>query len=606
MPCMSAAALEPPRVRWDLSDLFSGPDDPKIEATWEVAKKRASDFAARYRGQINRPDLQASTLASAIKDYEAMTQEAAKPVTFAHLNFTTDSGNPAAGAFLQKQMTKSTELSVELMFFELELQAAPQDAIDRALADPAMANYRHYVTVARAFSPYRLSEREEIVMEEFSNTGSRAWVRLFEEVTANHEFRYRGPESAGAQSLTQSEVLALLRDPNRDVRQAAADCFTEGLREMQRVLVFTYNNLLQDKSVEDRLRGFAYPQAARHLNNELSQATVELVVRLCQQHYNLVERFYKVKREILGLPELTHVDRYAPLFETKEMVDYDEGRKIVLEAFGKFSEGMASRAQEFFDRNWIDAEPRQGKQGGAYCSYCTPDTHPVVFMNYLNKMDDVMTLAHELGHGVHSSLSRAQTYFNYHGTLPLAELASTFGEMLVFEKITGSATTRDKLALYAEKIEGIFATVFRQAAMYRFESECHRTRRESGELTPEQFGDIWQRELQAMFGSSVKLGEQHRSWWSYVGHFIHAPFYVYAYSFGELLVLSLYQMAKQEGPSFEQKYVEMLTLGGSRSPAELMQIVGVDLESEKFWLGGFDAMEKLIAEFERLWGEVRN
>lgn len=602
---MSTATIEPPKVRWDLSSLFASPDDPMIEQTWSKVKAKAAAFATKYRGKINVPGLQAATLVSALKELEEISQESAKPVTFAHLCFTTDTGNPATGAFLQKQMQKGTELSVELMFFELELQAASQEVIDRVIADPALANYRHYISVARTYSPYRLSEKEEIVLEETANTGNRAWVRLFEELTSNHQFKYRAPGSDAVKVLTQSEVLALFREPDRKVRQAAADAFTEGFLDMQRVLVFTYNNLLQDKSIEDRLRGFGYPQHSRHLSNELSQPTVELVIRLCQQHYGLVERFYKVKREILGLPELTHVDRYAPLFETKETVDYHRARRIVLEAFGQFSPTMSHRANEFFEEGWIDAEPRPGKQGGAFCSYCTPDTHPVVFVNYLNKMDDVMTLAHELGHGVHSSLSRAQTYFNYHGTLPLAELASTFGEMLVFEKITAGADARDRLALYAEKIEGIFATVFRQAAMYKFESECHRVRRESGELTPEQFGEVWQREMQAMFGSSLKLGEQHSAWWSYVGHFVFAPFYVYAYSFGELLVLSLYQMAKLEGPSFEQKYTQMLTLGGSRSPAELMSIVGVDLESEKFWLGGFDAMEKLIAEFERLWGEVR-
>lgn len=236
--------------------------------------------------------------------------------------------------------------------------------------------------------------------------------------------------------------------------------------------------------------------------------------------------------------------------------------------------------------------------------YVTPDTHPYVFVNYLGKMDDVMTLAHELGHGVHASLSRSQNYFNFHGTLPLAELASTFGEMLVFERLVSEASPKDQLALYAEKIEGIFATVFRQAAMYSFEQSAHRARRTQGELTMEDLGAIWHENLQAMFGTSVKLGEQHRSWWSYVSHFINVPFYVYAYSFGELLVLSLYQTAKKEGSAFAEKYIRLLELGGSKTPAELMETVGIDLESEEFWKGGFAAMEALIREFERLWSEV--
>ena len=598
---MSATELAPPNVRWDLSTLFSGMDDPQIEIVWASASKLADDFAAKYRGKINSPDLTAATLSASLRELEAGYNEVSKPLSFASLMFAVNSADPAIGAFMQKQRERATELSVKLLFYELELQAVDAAIIDPLLTDPAVAVYAHYLNTTRTYSPFRLSEKEEVILEETANTGSRAWVRLFEEVTGNHVYRLRRPGSSEDELLSEPEVLALLRQPDRDLRQAAADTFSAGLKELERVLVFNYNNLLQDKAVEDRLRGMEYPEQSRHLSNELDKPTVDLVVRLCKQHYDLVERFYRVKRAILGLPELTHIDRYAPLFAAEEPVEWEEAKKIVLDSFGEFSHEMARRAQEFFDQNWIDAEPRKGKQGGAFCSYVTPDTHPYVMQNYLNKMDDVMTLAHELGHGVHASLSREQSYFNFHGTLPLAELASTFGEMLVFEKIVADASTRDKLALYAGKIEGIFATVFRQAAMFSFEQRAHQTRRAEGELTPEQFGEIWHEELQAMFGDSVALGDQHRSWWSYIGHFVYAPFYVYAYSFGELLVLSLYQKAKAEGPAFADRYLDVLRLGGSQTPQELMALVDVDLKSEAFWEGGFAAMEKLVTEFERLW-----
>ena len=284
-------------------------------------------------------------------------------------------------------------------------------------------------------------------------------------------------------------------------------------------------------------------------------------------------------------------------------MDFDGGRRIVLDAFGKFNQTVRDRAEEFFVKGWIDAEPRPGKQGGAFCAYLTPDTHPVILCNYLNRQDDVMTLAHELGHGVHASLSREQSYFNFQGTLPLAELASTFGEMLVFESLVEHASLKDRVALYADKIEGIFATVFRQACLYRFEQRSHAARRESGELTAEEFGEIWQEELQAMFGSSLTLGDQHHDWWMYVSHFFEAPFYVYAYSFGELLVLSLYQMAKKEGLSFGDRYISLLRKGGSETPTELMASVGIDLNSKEFWQGGFDALNQFVTEFERLWAE---
>ncbi|MBS1727054.1 MAG: M3 family oligoendopeptidase [Armatimonadetes bacterium] len=597
---MSTEVLPPP-VRWDLSALFASIDDPKIEATWKEANARADAFATQYRGKIDDLALTADTLASALASLEELTTDVAKPLSFANLLFAGDASNPTIGAFMQAQMEKATELQVKLMFFELELQAASGEVIDRLLADPKLSNYVHHVTVARTYSPYRLSEKEEVLMEEMANTGSRAWNRLFDEVTSNYVFKV--DKDGETEEMSQQEVLALLRHEDRATRQAGADALTAGLKDQERVLTFIFNTMLQDKSIEDRVRGFEFAQQSRHMANELDRETVDLVVRLCREYYPMVARYYAVKRQILDLPELTHIDRYAPLFAAEEKVSWERAQGIVLDAFGEFSGEIRSRAAEFFDKNWIDAEPRKGKTGGAFCSYNTPDTHPVILQSFLNKMDDVMTLAHELGHGVHASLSRAQTYFNYHGTLPLAELASTFGEMLVFEKLVSGASTKDKLALYAEKIEGIFATVFRQAAMYQFEMRIHEARRTEGELTSDEYGEIWQEELQAMFGDSVKLGDQHRCWWMYVSHFMAVPFYVYAYSFGELLVLSLYEMAKKQGPSFADDYIEVLRLGGSKSPTELMAMVNVDLKSEAFWRGGFAAMDQFLVEFERLWAE---
>ena len=585
-------------VTWDLSALFSSSDDPKIEASWKEAHARADAFAEQYRGKINSDSLTASVLAEALTEMEAITVLIVKPITYANLVFAADVSKPEHGAFMQEQTERATELQVKLMFFELELQAAPASVIDPLLSDPCLANFLHHIHVSRTYSKYRLSEKEEVLMEELANTGSRAWNRLFDEVTANHV--YHVTLDGKEQEMSQQEVLAMLRHEDRSTRQAAADSFSSGLKEQERVLTFIFNTLLQDKAIDDRLRKFEFAEQSRHLSNELDQETVELVIRLCREFYPLVARYYRVKRSILGLDELTHIDRYAPLFAAEEKVTWDRAQSIVLEAFGAFSADMAEKGSEFFDKNWIDAEPRKGKMGGAFCSYNTPDTHPVLLQSYLDKMDDVMTLAHELGHGVHASYSREQSYFNYHGTLPLAELASTFGEMLVFEKLVAGASDKDKLALYAGKIEGIFATVFRQAAMYQFEKGAHGKRRTDGELTADELGEIWQSELQAMFGDSVSLGEQHRSWWMYVGHFTGSPFYVYAYSFGELLVLSLYEMAKKAGPGFADRYVEVLKLGGSKTPAELMGMLDIDLRSEEFWRGGFSALENIMSEFERL------
>ena len=586
-------------VHWNLGDLFDGPGDPRVEQTLAECWARAEAFEATYKGKINVPDLTAATLGAALRDYEALDQEAAKPGTFASLLFTTDTGDPARGAFLQKMREAGTKLSLPLLFFELELAALPDETLTPLLTTSEVAPYAHYLGTVRASRTHLLSETEERLLEETANTGGRAFGRLFQETVSNAEFEWNG------QSLSLAQITAKLQDPDREVRRTAAAAFTEGLKPHSRTLTYIFNTLLQDKNVSDRLRRYPAAQSSRHLANELDADTVSLVVDTVVRNYPLVARYYHVKREILGVDTLTHYDRYAPLFEAEETITYPQAQEIVLDAFGGFSAEMRDRAAEFFDKNWIDAPATQGKASGAFCSYVTPDTHPYVLVNYLGRMKDVMTLAHELGHGVHASLSRKQSLLNFHGTLPLAELASTFGEMLVFERATQSATLKDKLALYAEKIEGAFATIPRQTAMYRFESAIHAHRRERGELTTDEFGDYWQTEVQAMFGDSVTLGDEHRLWWSYISHFIGSPFYVYAYSFGELLVLSLYQQAKTGGPEFADKYLRMLEAGGSLTPQQLMDKVGVNLSDPAFWQGGFDVLAGLVSEFEALWADYK-
>lgn len=599
---MTTQATEPDLladVHWNLDDLYSSMDDPRIEETLTASQARAEKFAADYKGKIHATDLTAETLGAALREYESLQQEAYKPAYFASLLFATDTADAARGAFLQKMREAGTRLVLPLLFLELELAAVPDETIAPLLDAPSVALYKHYIGTVRAAREHMLSETEERLMEELANTGGRAFDRLFDEITAMAVYDLNG------ETMSQAQVLAKIMDSDRGVRQQAAAAFSAGLQKHSRTITFIFNTLMQDKAVKDRLRGFSTPQQSRHLANELTEETVSLVVETVVQNYPLVARYYNVKREILGLDTLTHYDRYAPLFQAEEIITYPEAQQIVLDAFGAFSPEMGSRAAEFFDKNWIDAPVTKGKQGGAFCSYITPDKHPYVMVNYLGRMKDVMTLAHELGHGVHASLSRSQTLLNFHGTLPLAELASTFGEMLVFEKVTQQASLKDKLALYAEKIEGAFATIPRQTAMYRFEKSIHEHRRTQGELTTEEFGEHWQREIQAMFGESVALGDEHKLWWSYVGHFTGSPFYVYAYSVGELLVLSLYQQSKKEGPAFAEKYLGMLTAGGSLTPQELVSQVGVTLDDPAFWQGGFDVLASLVTDFETLWKEYQ-
>jgi len=592
--------LEKTTVKWDLSDLYSGMDDPRIEETLATQLKRAEEFAVRFRGNIDSPDLTADMLRDALAEYESIQQELDKPLTYASLLHAANTSDPARGAFLQRMRERTSDIIVRLVFFELELMAVPEEAIQKLMT--GLERYRHYVWAERLFRDYRLSEPEEKILEEKANTGRRAFSRLFDQTVANIPFKMT--RDGKEETLTLPEVLNLLRDPDREVRRTAARTLTEGLVPNSRTLTYIFNTLLQDKAVDDRLRDYSYPEQARHLSNELDRETVEVVVKEAVEHYPIVARYYRLKREILGYDRLTHYDRYAPLFATKEEVAFDRGKEIVLASFREFSPAIASAACDFFENGWIDAEVRKGKRGGAFCSYVTPDLHPYVFVNYLNKLDDVMTVAHELGHGVHARLAAAkQTYLNFSSVSPIAELASTFGEMLVFESLQNQASLQDKLALYASKIEDSFGTIFRQAAMYRFEQAIHSMRREKGELTTETFGEIWHARQQEMFGDSVVLEEEHKYWWMYVPHFVHMPFYVYAYTFGELLVMALYAMYNKEGPAFAPKYIKLLETGGSEKPADMLSEVGIDIQDPAFWRGGLGVLEGFVAEFERLYGE---
>ena len=562
---------------------------------------RAKDFEARYRGRINTADLTPGTLHEALCEYESILQARSKPYDFASLAFAADTSDPKLGALLQSVVEWSSQVAIHLLPFSLELVEVSDDVLNPVLGDERLGNYRHFVRAHRAFRPHRLSEAEERVMEEMMTTGRRAFERLFEETVAG--IRFAVEVDGKVEYLTEAEVLALMRAPDREVRRRAAEGLTRGLRDHSRPLTFIFNTLAQDKAVEDRLRRYDRPEAARHLSNELSHETVETVVRVCEEHYPLVSRYYRLKREILGYDELTHYDRYAPLFETKRETSFEEAKGLVLSAFGRFSSVMQDAAGEFFENGWIDAEVRPGKRGGAFCNGVTPDLHPYILVSYLGRVDDVMTLAHELGHGVHDMMARRQTYLNYHCALPVAELASTFAEMLVFDSLRQVGGLEERMALYAERIEGSFATIFRQAAMYRFEQDLHRARRERGELTAEEIGALWQERIQRMFGDSLKLGDDHRLWWMYISHFIEAPFYVYAYSFGELLVMALYRRWKEEGPSFADRYLGLLAAGGSMGPKELLAQVEVDIDDPAFWQGGMSVMGEMVSEFAALYEE---
>ena len=580
---------------WDLSDLYAGVDDPQLETDLASMVDKAEAFESKYKGRIARPDVTADLLRAALDEYEEMLRVHYKPGAFANLLFSTDTTDAQRGALLQRTREIGSEAATHLIFFDLEIGDIPQETFDRIIDDLQLAPYRHYLEHERALAAHYLSEAEEKILEETANTRGRAFGRLFTEVTSRQTFRVDGKE------LTQSELLALFYDPDRETRKAAATALTERLQQDSHVLTFTFNTLLHEKQTMDRLRHYSSPEAARHLDNEVDEAVVNTVADVCTSNYEVVADYYRLKRRLLGLDELTHYDRYAPIAGERSQISFDEAQDIVLNAFGHFSTQLAEITEPFFSKRWIDAALHAGKQGGAYCAGITPDLHPYVFMNYTGKPRDVMTLAHELGHGIHDVLASKQNLLNYHPVLPLAETASTFGEMLVFDKLqTALSSTQERLALLCGKIEDTFATVFRQIGMYRFEQEAHRLRREEGEQPTEAYCELWQRTIQEMFGDSLALGDEHKWWWLYIPHVYRMPFYVYAYSFGELLVLSLYAQYQREGEFFVPRYFDLLSAGGSATPAELVANIGIDVASPDFWQGGCDLVRQQVEQAKEL------
>ena len=406
--------------------------------------------------------------------------------------------------------------------------------------------------------------------------------------------------------LTVSEVRSRLYDPDREVRRTAAEGITAGLQEKARLYTFITNTLAYDKAVDDRLLHYDHPEASRHLDDEVDTETVHLMLDTVVDHFSTVARYYRLKREILGLDSLAHYDMYAPTLAEAAHVPWEDARQIVIDSYARFAPAFGEMADRHFTERWVDAEARAGKRSGAFCASVTPDWHPYVLMSYLGKQRDVMTLAHELGHGIHSLLSSGQNLLQYHSSLAAAETASVFGEMLTFNALLARTTEpREKLALLAGKIEDTFATVFRQSAMYRFEQAVHGARRAQGELTTDQVSALWQENVQAMFGDAVALGEGHRVWWMYIPHFIHTPFYVYAYAFGQLLVMALYARYQAEGDAFVPRYTEILSAGGSKRPAQIMSEAGIDIRERPFWEGGLRMIDDLVAQAETVWSRLR-
>ncbi len=590
-------------IRWDLSDLYAGPDDPQIDKDLSGALAAATAFAERYRGRV--ASLSAPELARAIDELEALQEPAARAGSFAGLLFAADTQTPRHGALLQHVQERGTEIRNALLFFELEWLAADAEHSEALLREPALARRRHFLAGLRRYRDHVLSEPEERVLAEAHNTGSAAWSRLFDQIMADLSFEV--PLAGELRKLSEEETLALLYDPDRETRRAAAAGLSAGLRENARLLGFIFNILVQDKAADDRRRSYPDPMAARHLANEARRESVDALLDACVARYDLVARYYRLKARLLGLPALADYDRYAPLDGAEGERSFAEARRIVTSAYRDFAPRMAEIAERFFDERWIDAELRPGKRGGAFSASTVPAVHPYVLLNYTGNLRDVMTVAHELGHGVHQSLASVQGLFEQDTPLTTAETASVFGEMLVFRRLMREETDpRVRLALLCGKLEDAFATVFRQVAMTRFEQALHAARREEGELPLERVGELWMAANRPMFGDSVSLSDDYAWWWLYIPHFVHSPFYCYAYAFGELLVLALLRRYDEEGAAFVPRYLALLEAGGSDTPEQLLGAIGLDVADPAFWNGGLDLLEELLAQAEGLAAQLQH
>jgi oligoendopeptidase F len=580
-------------VRWDLSDLYASITDPALDADLARSLEGARAFADAYRGRVAALD--AACLADAVDALEALEEPLQRAASYAQLVFAADTANARHGALLQKVQERASEIRNTLVFFELEWVALDDARAATLLADPALARRRHVLGLMRRYRPHLLSEPEERLLEETANTGSRAFMRLFDETLGTMRFPLDGRD------LSEEEVLSRLYEPDRALRQRAADALTAGLREHARPLAFVFNTLVQDKAMRDRFRRYGDPMDERNLGNEIEGKTVEALMQACEARAGLVARYYRLKARLLGLEQLFEYDRYAPVAAAEGERSFADARRIVLDAYRDFAAPMAEIAGIFFERRWIDAELRPGKRGGAFSASTVPSVHPYVLLNYTGKLRDVMTLAHELGHGVHQYLARGRGLFEQDAPLTTAETASVFGEMLVFRRLL--AEERDpavRLGLLCGKLEDAFATVFRQVVMTRFEQKLHAARRAEGELPVERVNALWLEVNRPMFGDAVGLRDEYAWWWLYIPHFVHSPFYCYAYAFGELLVLALVQRYDEEGAAFAPRYLELLSAGGSEPPRDVVARAGLDIDDPGFWERGLVLLAGLLEQAEAL------
>lgn len=593
------ADLTAATVAWDLDPLLEGAD---VDTLLDRADELGAELA-NLRGTVS--ELGASALADAMTLSAQLEEAQGRAGYYAMLRFSENTQDPERGALMMRVQERSTAIATKLVFFELEWAALTDERVDELLSDPRLDFCAHYLRSVRRYRDHLLTEPEERLLTEKSVSGAGAWVRLFDELTS--AITVELPEGLGGSDagLPSGEVgleqgLSLLQHPDRAVRQSAAAAVTAGLEPGLRTRAFVFNTLLLDKSTDDRLRGYPSWISARNLSNEASDDSVQALIDAVVGRYGIPQRWYALKAKVLGLERLADYDRMASVAEDESTIGWNEASSLVLDAYHSFSPELADVVKRFFDEGWIDAPLRPGKRPGAFCAYTVPSHHPYLLLNWTSRNRDVLTLAHELGHGLHAYLAREQGIFHQSTPLTLAETASVFGETVTNNALLSQLDDpNERFALLASTLEDSIATVFRQVAMNRFEDAVHTSRRDEGELSVERFGDLWAASQEAMVGDTVEITEGYKTWWSYIPHFIGTPGYVYAYAYGQLLALSVYARYQEQGAGFVPAYLELLRAGGSLEPAELGRIVDCDLEDPGFWDAGLAIVERQLEAAER-------
>lgn len=583
-------------INWNLSDLYSGITDPKIKKDKSDIERLTSKFIKNYKGKI------AKNLPASLSDYEKILEKLYILLNFSSYLFTTNTKDDKIKNLYQEIREFSTKINSQILWFELEWIALDDKYANKLIKNPNLASYKHYLNQLRVYKPFMKSEAEEKILNIKSQTSDSAFIRLFDQIESTEKFEI---EINGKKKvLNSSEIGSIMKNnPDRNLRKKAMEVYSQTYSKNANLYTYILNTLLLDKKLLDEIRKYNFPQEKTFLNYEVTKNSVESMTTAVVKNRKIVEKFYLAKRKVMKTKKLYEWDRYSNILNTRREKTYSwiEAKKIILDTFRENSEKFYEIAKLFFDNNWIDAEVKDGKRSGAYCSYNIPSLHPMVFVNFSGKIEDITTLAHELGHAVHAYLSRNQKLSEYYPSTAIAEMASTFAECIVFEKLyRATSDKKQKINLLGGKIQNNFATIFRQNDFYLFETKLHELRRAKVEIPENKISELYQQTLQQTFGKGLSLTKMHKNLWMPITHFYHYNFYVFTYVLGELLSLSVFAHYKKEGTKFMDKYINALSVGGSLTPYEITKTMGINIEDNSFWQNGLNIVRNEVAEFEKM------